>query len=97
MTEDEAKTKVKTTATVQFGAHIKLTETEIRALDALVGYGDDAFLNVFGGKLGHTYMRDHADGLKAFFASVRGQVLPALAVIDQARKLLAETGLAGRP
>ena len=79
----------KTTATVTFGATIRLTEQECRALDALVGYGDDAFLKAFKERLGAAYIRDHEAGLRSFFETVGRDVLPALEDIDDARKLLA--------
>lgn len=79
-------TNVRTTATLSFGAEITLNETEIRALDALVGYGDDAFLKHFKEKLGEAYIRKHEAGLKSFFGAVRRDVLPALSDIDQARR-----------
>lgn len=76
----------KTTATITFGASITITEVEARALDALVGYGDDAFLKAFKEKLGAAYIRDHEGGLRKFFDAVRRDVLPALGDIDQARR-----------
>ena len=78
--------RTRTTATLTFGASIALNETEVRALDALVGYGDDAFLKVFKEKLGAAYIRDHESGLRSFFATVRKDVLPALRDIDQTQK-----------
>lgn len=75
-----------TTATITFGASVTLSEVEVRALDALVGYGDDAFLKVFKEKLGEHYIRNHERGLRSFFATVRQDVLPALHVIDEARR-----------
>lgn len=80
---------VRTTATLSFGASIALNETEVRALDALVGYGDEAFLKHFKEKLGEAYIRAHEAGLKSFFAAVRRDVLPALRDIDEARRDLA--------
>lgn len=77
---------------VEFSVRVlSLTETECRALDALVGYGDNAFLDVFEKHLGAHYMRDHESGLRDFFATVRTQVLPGLAQIDRLRKSIAET------
>ncbi len=81
---------VKTTATLAFGASITLSEVEIRALDGLTGYGDDAFLEHFKAKLGAVYIRDHEAGLRSFFGTVRSHVLPALRDIDQARRDLDE-------
>jgi hypothetical protein len=53
---------------------IVLDEEETRALDALVGYGDDAFIEAFKEKLGHAYLDDHEDGLRRFFQSIRQNV-----------------------
>jgi len=73
-------------ATVEFSTTFTLTEVEIRALDALVGYGDTAFITHFKGSLGEAYIRNHEKGLRTFFSSVRQQVLPALHDIDTARR-----------
>lgn len=70
---------------IEFSSVLTISEREIRALDALVGYGDDAFLKAFKEKLGAAYIRSHEDGLRSFFTTVREQVLPALHDIDQAR------------
>lgn len=78
--------KVRNKATINFSSTINLNESEIRALDALVGYGDDTFLKAFKEKLGESYIRNHEAGLKSFFAAVRDQVLPTLYDINQAWK-----------
>lgn len=80
---------VRTRATIEFSATMTLGEEEMRALDALVGYGDDAFIKAFEEKLGAAYMRDHRDGLKSFFQTIREQVLPPLSDIDTARRDMA--------
>ncbi|AMX93762.1 MULTISPECIES: hypothetical protein [Mesorhizobium] len=77
---------VRTTATLTFGASITLNETEVRALEAMIGYGADAFLKVFKEKLGEHYIRDHQEGVRSFFKAVGRDVLPALRDIDEARK-----------
>lgn len=81
---------VETTARIHFTATLTLSEVECRALDALVGYGDDAFLKVFKEQLGAAYIRQHEDGLRSAFSAIRRDVLGALRVIDQARKDLIE-------
>jgi hypothetical protein len=73
-------------ATVEFSSTMTLSEVEIRALDGLTGYGDDAFLTVFKEKLGAAYIRDHESGLRSFFKTVRRDLIPALGDIDQARR-----------
>lgn len=64
---------------------IKISEAEARALDALSGYGDDAFIKHFKENLGTAYMRDHEAGLREFLSSVRGCVSGFLSRIDKAR------------
>ncbi len=82
-------------ATISFSTTLTISEVEIRALDALVGYGDDAFLKHFKESLGAAYIGDHEVGLRSFFATVRRDVLPALHDIDQARNDI-DSALAGR-
>ncbi len=71
---------------VSFEVNVCLNEDEARALDALVGYGDDAFIKVFYEKLGTAYMQQHEKGLRSLFESVRLFMPQQLCVIDQARK-----------
>lgn len=75
-----------TTARITFSATLTLSESECRALDAIVGYGDDAFIKAFKEKLGEAYLRDHEAGLRSCFDAIRRDVLPALKVIEQARR-----------
>lgn len=77
-------------ARLEFSSTITLNESEIRALDALVGYGDDGFLKLFYEKLGRAYMKPHEDGLRSFMATVRREVLPCLSQINEARRDLNE-------
>lgn len=78
----------RSTAIISFSTTLTLNEVEIRALDALVGYGDDSFLEVFKAKLGAAYIRDHEAGLRSAFSAIRRDVLPALHEIDDIRKSL---------
>lgn len=73
---------------VQVSATIVLTETEIRALDALVGYGIDSFLTVFYEKLGEHYMKPHESGLRSLFENIQQNVRPAIHEVDWHRKTL---------
>ena len=73
-------------ATVDIEAVFSVTEAEARALDALVGYGDDAFIKHFKESLGEAYMRDHEDGLRSFFRSVRDFMPGILKRADDARR-----------
>lgn len=73
--------KVEVTATMKF------SEAELRALDALVGYGADAFIKVFYEKLGKHYMQPHEAGLRTLFESVREIVPGILGRTDNARRV----------
>ncbi len=64
----------------------EVDESEARALDALAGYGDDAFIEVFYERLGKVYMGPHEAGLRKFLVSIRGLVSGPLAQLDDARK-----------
>jgi hypothetical protein len=78
----QINTKVDVTAT------ITLTEGELRALDALAGYGADAFLRAFYIKLGQHYMKPFERDLRGLFARIDRDVKPALKGIKEARKSL---------
>ena len=72
---------------IELSIHITLTESEARAMDALVGYGDTAFLEVFKDKLGSSYMQDHEAGLRSLFTSMRAAFEPWFSKVDKARKV----------
>jgi len=72
---------------VHFKTKITISECAGRALDALVGYGDDAFIEAFKKNLGTHYIRDHEKGLKEFFSIVRKEVIPQLHTVDNLRKM----------
>lgn len=69
-------------------AHLILTESELRALDALAGYGEETFLEVFYKHLGKNYLKPHENGLRSLFKKVKKEVKIPLNQVDQARKLL---------
>jgi hypothetical protein len=62
-----------------------VTEMEARALDALVGYSDDAFLKVFYEHLGTHYMKPYEAGLRSLFKSIRESVPEYLTRANKAR------------
>lgn len=72
--------------TVQVSATFLLDEGELRALDALVGYGIKPFLEAFYEKMGRSYLEPHEAGLVRLFESFRTSVPPLLARADEARK-----------
>lgn len=59
---------------VNISAELTLTisEEELRALDALAGYGDDAFIKAFYQVMGQSYLQPYERGLRTFLASIRG-------------------------
>jgi hypothetical protein len=71
---------------MQFSLFLKLTESEARALDALVGYGHKEFLKVFYEKLDKSYMEPHEKGLASLFQSVRQEMPSHLSRIDKTRE-----------
>lgn len=70
-----------------FSVKCELTENELRALDALVGYGFDAFLKCFYEHLGKAYLEPYENDLKQLFAKVE-QLRPEIGNIERARQAL---------
>lgn len=79
--------EVTSNSTMGFNVYLKLTESEARALDALVGYGFDAFIKVFYAHMGKHYMQPHEDGLKSLFESVRAEIPKHLNRINKTREI----------
>lgn len=67
-----------------------VNESEARALDALAGYSDDAFIKVFYERLGEHYLKPHEKGLRSLFESIRASIPEYLKRTDQARKAFRE-------
>lgn len=67
-----------------------VSESEARALDALAGYGDDAFIEKFKASLGSYYMQDHEQGLREFLRSIRDIASVHIRALDKARKAFVE-------
>lgn len=77
---------------VTFEVTMTLTESEARALEALVGYGVPEFLKCFYQHLGRAYLAPHEHGLRQLFGSVESQIRPALSVVDGAREAISAKG-----
>jgi hypothetical protein len=77
--------KISQRPTISVEAVFVFSESELRALDALVGYGADSFLKVFYEKLGKAYMTPHEAGLRILFESIRSTVPQILKRADNAR------------
>lgn len=71
---------------VSVTATFTVSEGELRALDALAGYGDDAFIETFYEKLGKTYLQPHELHLREFLKSIRSMAGPILSRVSAARK-----------
>lgn len=76
------KTKVEITATLE------LDEGQLKALNAMVGYGDNAFLKAFYVKLGKAYMQPFERDLRSLFANIRQNVPHALREIEKVKHQL---------
>lgn len=71
---------------VKVDAKFTVSEGELRALEALAGYGDDAFIEMFYKTLGKTYLQPHGKHLREFLKSIRSIATPILSRTDAARK-----------
>lgn len=74
---------------LKFELTLKLNEAEAYALDAIAGYGDDAFISVFYEKLGRAYLQPYVGALRGLLSAIRTQLGPQLAEVKKARGLLA--------
>lgn len=78
--------QIKQLPVVTVEAHFTVTEGELRALDALAGYGDDAFIQMFYKELGASYMKPYEKDLREFLKSIRTLAAPIIRRADEARK-----------
>jgi hypothetical protein len=76
---------------VGYSVNIELSEKELRALDALVGYGFDSFMEVFKTKLGSSYIGPFEQDMKALFDRIEG-IRHNIKTIDEMKKLLLDQG-----
>lgn len=72
---------------VTVSAKFTVTEGELRALDALACYGDDAFIKMFYKEMGQVYMKPFEKDLREFLNSIRTIAGPILKRTDSARKV----------
>lgn len=75
---------------------VMLTEDELAALEALAGYGADAFLTVFYERLGAHYLRPHEAGLRSLFVAV-GEAKSILVRARKAREAFAHNATETAP
>ena len=74
---------------VELDVLVKLNEVEIRALEALVGYGIKPFLEVFYKHMGEHYLRPHEAGLRSLFDTINTDLKPILKRVDAAKTAFA--------
>ncbi len=79
-------------AKVELNLVLGVGEDEARALDALAGYGDDAFIKAFYEKLGSAYMEKHEKGLRSFLVSLRRDLPSILSSAGTARAAFHKSG-----
>jgi hypothetical protein len=72
---------------VTFTVPTELSEGEMRALDALVGYGFKAFIECFYNHLGKAYLEPYEKDLEALFKKVE-ELRPAISEIQDIRNKL---------
>lgn len=80
--------KMHNKVTIRYECTLRLTEGEMRALDALTGYGFRPFLEVFYKEMGKHYLEPFEKGLQEFFIKVQTEGVPQLKAIDDSRKRL---------
>lgn len=77
-------------AVVNVTATFTVTEGELRALEAMTGYGVDPFMQVFYKHMGEAYMRPYDKDMREFLKSIREIAGPILSRADEARKAFAK-------
>lgn len=79
------KPELKARASVHFELTLTIGESAAHALDALAGYGDKEFLELFYAKLGKSYLQPHEGALRELFAAIREQLPSQLHAVKEAR------------
>ena len=74
---------------VETRATIELSEVEMRALEALIGYGVQPFLDVFYQHMGKHYLRPHEAGIRSLFETIGSDIPDVLRRADAARQAFA--------
>lgn len=74
---------------IELNVDVRLNESEIRALEALVGYGINPFLDVFYEHIGKHYLQPHEAGLRSLFGTIKSELNPILQRLDGAKKAFA--------
>lgn len=77
--------KLEQRPTVGIEVNFRLNEAEVRALEALAGYGSKGFLEVFYKHMGEAYLKPHEAGLISLFDSITTHLPPILRRANDAR------------
>lgn len=81
--------KIELNLTCDFTATLKLSETELKALDALAGYGTDEFLKCFYTHMGKSYLGPHEQGIRTMFEKILA-MRSTIGDIDKSKNALTE-------
>lgn len=85
-----AEVKILSKVEMNFEVLLKLSEDEARALDAIVGYGPDKFVEWFYKNLGKHYLKPHEQAMRSLFSTVRQELGFRFHDIDKIRKSIKE-------
>lgn len=73
---------------IEFSVTLTLTVGEAKALDAIVGYGTDAFLEVFYPKLGKAYLQPFENDMRKLFDKIKSDLGHEVHKIETAKKAI---------
>jgi hypothetical protein len=77
-----------TKASIEFRILLTLTIDEAAALNAIAGYGTDAFLKVFYQEMGKAYLEDYEDDLRTLFDKLQNEIPLEISKIEEARAMI---------
>ena len=83
-----ADIKVISNTVVRCDVHLRLSEEEARALEAICGYGPDEFVKWFYRNLGEHYLKPHEEGMRSLFATVKYELPKQLNKINKVREFI---------
>ncbi len=75
-------------AVVECNVLLQLNEEEARALDAMFGYGADAFLKGFYKQCGKSYVQPHEAGVRSLHDKIRGLMAGPLEEVNRVRQTI---------
>ena len=75
---------------VEMNIKLFITKDEAKALHGIVGYGSDAFLEVFYTKLGKSYLQDHEPAMRTLFQKLFNELPTEISKVEKAEKQISE-------